>query len=83
MQFRDYIPTMAETDAALEAELSGMTISSFNASPANGDELELIAALRVAAAADIEAMNVSTADISTFHSQCIMATCRPMPQVVG
>lgn len=45
-------------DAALDAELSAMKISAFNSSPASPEEVGLISALRVAAAADIDAMKV-------------------------
>ena len=48
---------MAE-DASLEAALAAMKISAFNSSPATEDEVGLIAALRIAAAVDIAAMNV-------------------------
>ena len=48
---------MAE-DASLEVALAAMKISAFNSSPATKDEVELIAALRIAAAVDIAAMNV-------------------------
>lgn len=45
-------------DAALDAELSAIKISAFNSSPASPEEVGLISALRVAAAADIDAMKV-------------------------
>lgn len=55
-----YAEEMASSaeDAALDAELSAIKISAFNSSPASPEEVGLISALRVAAAADIDAMKV-------------------------